>query len=405
MKVLFFFSGGFDIEHSSTILMTNVLEDCLEQNLTVHYIIPNETGENKNCPEHLENHSHLSYDVIYKKSPAKNHFVRRYLDGILYSFRCAKYIRKQKDADVIYVQSTPTAFWNILIARVFGHKTPIIYSVLDMFPGSTIASGVMPQKILQIIFFFIQKRAYQLSSHIMCMSSDMKQKIIIQGVDKEKITYFNTWFDTNNLKYVEDKDNSFISEFKMDKKKFYVQYAGNVGYVFDVDLFIDVANSLKEHSDIVFQLVARGSQLEYLTSEVEKKSLVNVEIIPLQPVERISEVYSSCNLQFIPLKHGVIGNSFPSKLAHVMNCHKTFVCCIDENADFFSIANNKRIGICCTNKNHEDAVKAILKFYKNIESISECQENAYTFSEQVFSRKQNTQIIIEQIKKQGVKKN
>ena len=381
MKVLFVFSIGFDIEHSSTILMNNVLEDVIKKGIKVHYIVPNETGSEKNCPETLKSAKHLSYDVIKRTPPRKHQMVKRYFEGILYALKTARYIYREKDYDVIYVQSTPTAFWNILICKVFGHRKPIIYSVLDMFPGSTIASGAMKHKLLQNIFYRIQRVAYNMSTHIMALSEDMKRKINEQGVPEDKITYFNTWFDNSSLNYVNDQNNSFIKEFNMNKKEvFYVQYAGNIGYVFDVDMFINIAYKLKTEKNIVFQLVARGSQLDYIKERMSERKLDIIEILPIQPVNRINEVYSACDIQFIPLKKDVLGNSFPSKLAHVMHCKKTFVCATDQNTAFFNIANSKKIGKCISIKKDDEIAEAILSFYKSKKELLIYCENAFKFS-------------------------
>lgn len=398
MKVLFFFSGGFDIEHSSTVLMKNILGESLKEDLIVHYIVPNETGNDHNCPYNLKNHKNLTYDVVRRKTTDKSNFIRRYLIGVFYSLKCANKIYNQKDIDVIYIQSTPTAFWNILMSKIFGHRKPIIYSVLDMFPGSTIASGVMPQKLLQKIFYFIQKISYKMSSHIMTMSEDMKCKVQEQGVPDNKITYYNTWFDTNKLKYVSNESNSFIEEFKMNRQKnFYIQYAGNIGYVFDVELFLDVVEYFKSYSDIVFQLVARGSQLEKLMKEAKIRGLNNIQLIPIQPVERINEVYSSCHIQLIPLKKGVMGNSFPSKLAHVMGCKRTFVCSIDRDCIFFNEANKNKIGICCSNDSYKNVVEKIKYLYLKRDILDQCSTKAYQYSKVKFSKEVNTNIIIKQI--------
>lgn len=397
MKVMFFFSCGFDIEHSSTAIMTNVLEDCLKRNLEIHYIVPNVTGSEKNYPNFYTKNVALTYDVVYQKPIEKQHLIKRYLNGITYALRSIKYIKKQKDIDVIYIQSTPTAFWNVLVAKIFGHGKPIIYSVLDMFPGSTIASGAMPQKPLQIFFEFIQKIAYKMSDQLMCMSDDMKTKLIEQHVSSNKIQPFYTWFDNNSLKKVKDHENSFISEFNMCKKdKFYVQYAGNAGYVFDVDTFLRVANSLKDDETIVFQLVARGHQLDVIKKYIINNNLPNIEIIPIQPVSRISEVYSSCDIQFIPLKRGVMGNSFPSKIAHVMACQKTFICSIDKTY-FFELANKKAFGICKEIGNIEGISEVIRELSKNKELLNKYELNALNYAKEKYSREANTKIIIDTI--------
>ena len=71
-----------------------------------------------------------------------------------------KHIKKMlPKSDVIFIQSSPTALYNIsVVKRLVKNDKKIIYNVQDMFPGSSIASGVMPRndaKFLQLL----QKRA------------------------------------------------------------------------------------------------------------------------------------------------------------------------------------------------------------------------------------------------------
>ena len=397
MKVLFIFSVGFDYEHSSTILMNNILEELEKYGIAAHYIAPIVSLNASNYPHYNFDERLISYDSIFCKQASKSNLIKRYLSGVKYAIKIRKYVKVQSDCDCVYVQSTATGFWTMASLKSCTHNIPLIYSNLDMFPGSTIAAGKMPWKGLQQIFYFLQKKMFKMADHIMAMSEDMKHKIHELGIPNDKITAWNTWYDNDRLHPVEDMDNSFISEYGIDRKKFYVQYAGNVGYVYDVETLINVAERLKGYHNIVFQIVGHGSQIGYIEKEIGKRELTNVKILPFQPVSRISEVYSSCDIQFIPLKKGVIGNSFPSKLAHVMACGKTFICSIDKTS-FFEFTENYEIGKCYEIGNYDGIVNAILEFYNSKELLKTYCKNASECAKKFFSKQRNTSIIIDTIK-------
>ena len=399
LNLLFIFSAGFDIDHSSTILMRNALEDALKRGYNVHYYAPQSAREAVNYPQGLENSERLSYDSLYIAPASKWNLPLRYIKLVEYGYRIRKFLNNKNDYDVVYIQSTPAALWIINSVKKYNKNVPCIYSVLDMFPGSTIASGKMPLKIMQNFFYGIQDSVFKKATHIMTMSYDMKLKVQACGVAPDKITAWDTWFDHSTLRIINDEDNTFISEFGMDKNnKFYIQYAGNVGYVYDVDTLIAVARRLADRKEFVFQLVARGSQLPYVNNLISKYKLTNIQIIPLQPVNRVSEVYSACDIQFIPLKRGVMGNSFPSKLAHVMAVGKSFICSIDKTV-FFDIAAEKKIGFCFEIGDIDGIVSCIKKAYANRDILKNYGNNALLFARERYSRERNTKIILDTIEK------
>lgn len=73
-----------------------------------------------------------------------------------------------------------------------------------MFPGSSIASGVMPYRWMQKYFLFT-KKAYKMSDVIVAISDDMKDKLIAQGVSKDKIEVIVNWFNDETVSEVDWK--------------------------------------------------------------------------------------------------------------------------------------------------------------------------------------------------------
>ena len=149
-----------------------------------------------------------------------------------------------------------------------------------MFPGSSIASGVMPQRWMQKVFFWLQKKAYKKADVIVAISDDMKLRLIEQGVPEEKIATILNWFDDRTVEEVDWTDNRFVEKYNLSPDVFYVQYAGTTGYVFDYKAFIYVANALKQYKDIRFQIIAQGSQYEKFREDA--RDLDNIDFLPLQ---------------------------------------------------------------------------------------------------------------------------
>lgn len=388
MKVLYFFSVGFDTPNPAYHLMEAMIEDSLNTGIDVHMISSRTTGENQDVPEHLLSSRSLSFDIVECKNIDKSAFAKRYFNGIKYAYDCSKYIKKLSDYDLIYVQSSPTVLYNLLVSKWYGKKKPIIYSIQDMFPGSSIHSGVMKRKWMQSIFFGLQKIAYNIADIITVISEDMKQKVIEQGVPEEKIVTIVNWFDDQTVHEVSWENNRFVKKYNLDKDKFYVQYAGTMGYVFDYEMVLKVAELLKDYKEIQFQMIGQGSQKDDFVREA--KGMDNIVFYPLEPQDMVSDVYSACSICLIPLKKGIIGNSVPSKAGLLMACNRAIVNSVDEDSDYYRMFNENEMGISVSNDDSEAVADAILRLYNDKEKRIRYAENGHRFGQEYYARSNNT---------------
>ncbi|HEY9059403.1 MAG TPA: glycosyltransferase [Pseudobacteroides sp.] len=400
MKALFLFSEGFDTPNPSIHLMNALIEDTLKSGIEVHMIASRITGKNSDVPDNLKKYEKLSYGIVPRKKIPKNAFAKRYLEGIGYAFACVKPIKKSKDHDVIFVQSSPTALYVILAAKLFGKNKPIVYNIQDMFPGSSIHSGIMKNKLMQVIFYKLQKIAYKVVSSIVVISEDMKQRVIEQGVPDKKIVTIVNWYDDSSVREVSWEENRFVKKYNLTKDKFYIQYAGTMGYVFDYKMVLNVAKLfLKEYKNIEFQMIGQGSQKFDFIKEMDEMGLYNIAFYPLQPQNMVSDVYSACSVCLIPLKKGIIGNSVPSKAGLLMACNRAIVNCVDKDSSYFRMFNENHIGVAVSNDDPKAVAQAILNLYKNEEKRGMLAKNGQKFGEMYYARSSNTIKYIELFKK------
>lgn len=392
MNILYFASVDFyQKPNPSFHLMYSMITDLLESNNKINYVGLALEGIEQHIPIEFINNPNFSYDLIDMPNTKKSSFVKRYIDGIKYAVAAKKHIKKMiNDSDVIFIQSSPTALYNISVVKRFVKDSKkIIYNVQDMFPGSSIASGVMPQKWMQIVFSSLQKIAYRKSDIIVAISDDMKDKLIEQGVPNEKIEVIVNWFDDRTVSEVSWDKNRFVKIANMDKEHFYVQYAGTMGYVFDYHMIIKVAEILQDDSKIIFQMIGEGSQKQEFVKTVKEKQLNNIVFLPLQPQDMVSDVYSACSTCIIPLKHGVIGNSVPSKAGLLMACKRSIVTSTDKGSKYNSMIKDNGIGFTFGDNEPEKMAEAILKLSKNTELCKHMGIKGYEFGHKLYSRAEN----------------
>lgn len=390
MKMLYIASVDFfEKPNPSFHLMKSMLDDLLQAGFEIFFIGIDRKGVGKHVPEDLFENDLFHYDLISLSHVKKSAFISRYVQGYFYSKKVKKSAKRIiDDVDFVFVQSSPTVFYTIKYLRKLTDKT-IVYNVQDMFPGSSIASGVLKNKVLQNFFFKKQKKAYGNSDVIVAISNDMKQKLIEQGVNEKKIHVIVNWFDDQTVHEIPWENNRFVDKFNLSKHFFYVQYAGTMGYVFDYKMVLNVAERLKEENDIIFQMIGQGSQKEEFMLEANKRNLTNIQFLPLQPQEMVSDVYSACSVCFIPLKKGIIGNSVPSKAGILMQCKRAIITSSDENSDYNKTINANEIGLAKGTDDVEGVVEVILKLRNDDNLRISMGQKGYQYGHELYSRSTN----------------
>lgn len=392
MRILFVLDSGFDTYGPSLHLYKALLEDLLKAGHTIHLIESVSTRKDPVIPESLENHPNFTYELIPIAVVKKSHFALRYLAGVQYCFRTIPSLKKCKGKfDVVHVQSCPWAQFAVTFAKKYV-GAPIVFNIQDMFPGSSIASGIMPRRWMQKIFYKLQKIGYNRADIITVISEDMKSRVVAQGVSAEKVRVIVNWYDDSFVTEIPWENNKFVKKYNMSRDIFYVQYAGTMGYVFDYKMVLKVAENLKRYRDIVFQMIGFGSQYDQFISEAREKGLSNIMFYPLEPQPMVPHVYSACTICFIPLKRDIIGNSVPSKAGLLMSCRRVIVNSVDEWSDYYKMFEREDMGLSASNLDSEAVTASIIKLYNDRSLIEHFANNAQRYGKEYYSRTVNTKL-------------
>lgn len=395
MKILIVMSGGFDTYGPSRHLYYALIEDFLKHGDTIHLIESHSTGNDPDVPEPFLKFKNFTYEVVKINSVPKRAFVKRYLTGLKYTFKCRKPLKNAKSKyDVVLVQS---CVWAPFMVPLVKKKTrsSVVWNIQDMFPGASIANGVLKNKLLQKFFFKLHKRAYRHADYITVISDDMKLKVIEQGYDANRVFIISDWFDDTSVKQIAWDDNLFVKKHELIKDKFYVQYAGTMGFNFDYMVVVRVAELLKNDKDIIFQMIGFGSQMDDFKNEVESRQLDNIVFYPLEKQEMVSHVYSACSVALIPLPKGVIGNSVPSKIGLLMACKKPVISTSDKNSLYVKMINDNGFGFAYGNDEYQKVADGILKMKNDLKLLDQMGKKGYEFGHIIFSRSYNTKKYID----------
>lgn len=376
MRVLYFLFEGFDTSNGTNHLALTTMHTLLDNGIEVYLMTSHSKGLFPDIPDSIKNRKGFSYSIINRDQVEKRNFVQRYKDGIKYAHHASKQWRKQiNNIDAVILQSTPTAFFSAFLLHRY-LKKPVIYNNFDMFPDGPYLFGAIKNKAIYSILSVLQKYVYKTSKKIVVISEDMKHSFIKKGIREDKLVIIPNWYDSTAVKEVHENDNVFIKKYNIDRTKFIVQYAGNIGYTFNYRAVIEVAKILKSYDNIEFHIIGTGGFEADFKHEAKAQNLHNIKFFPWQDSSIINDVYSACDIEFVPLSRGVIYTSFPSKCTLLMACGRTFLCMCEKKSDFYRFVNSEKVGICVSQSDYKKAAERISTLAENKVSLLLLEQNA-----------------------------
>lgn len=303
------------------------------------------------------------------------------------------------DIDVVYLSSTPPiqGVMGGLLKKMKG--VPFVYNLQDIFPDSMAGTGLARKggfiwKIGRIIENFTYKHA----DKIIVISEDFKKNIMAKGVPEDKIVVIYNWVDQNKVVDVPREENKLFDAYGLDRSKFYITYNGNIGLTQNMDMLLDVAKELQEeYEDIHFVLVGNGAYLDEVKRKVADQQLENVHLLPFQPYEDISHVFSLGDASLVISKPGVGANSVPSKTWSIMSASRPVLANFDEN-ELKTIIENNHCGIFTKAGDKEAFKESILTLYNHRELCKEYGHNGRKFVLDNLTREVGTQKYVDVIK-------
>ena len=385
MNILYITHAGFDTPGPNNQMAEVMFNDWLDRDHSLDAIQSHTKGINPDVPKSLENRKNFNCMTIVRRQINKAHFVKRYLDDVSYYFQTVKYWNTKKKYDVIFVQSGPTVVFLLLLLKLLRWKTPIVYSIYDVFPGHAYDIGVIKSKLIFNALRLLQKPCYKIPSAILVLSEDMKNIVVREGAATNKTHVIPAWLAVTTAKEIPIEENRFIKKYNIDTTKYYVQFAGTIGLIFNYKTVIEVAKRVKDDPDIVLQMVGDGLVKEQFMAEAKSLGLDNIQFFPLQPIDLVPDVYSACNACLIPLMKGVIGNGVPSKVPILMACRRITLTAVEANTQYTQMFKDYDMGLTADVFDYDSLASSIKWLKSHPEDVSRMVEKAYNYTKENYS--------------------
>lgn len=226
---------------------------------------------------------------------------------IIYALLLTRYRRHE----VFFVSVPPMAY---LLAVFLPHRCSTI--IWDVYPDVFKITGMRETHPLYRVWSRLNRIAFRRMFRLYTIGERMAD-LLERYVSRDRIIIQPIWsiFQCNDK--VPAESNPFVAQHGL-QGKFVVQYSGNIGLTHKVEVMVALAERLREHPDILFQIIGRGPRVAALRRTVEKKILANCQFLPFQSDEMFPLSLSAADLGVVILDELTSKGSVPSKSYNLM---------------------------------------------------------------------------------------
>lgn len=310
---------------------------------------------------------------------------------------------KAKNVDVIYAGSTPPT-QGVLCAKVkkklskkVGKTVPFVYVLQDIFPDSLVSAKMTKKgSLLWKIGRKIEDYTYRNADVIVTLSEDFRRNIMEKGVPEDKIVIIPNWVNTENVFPVSRSENKLFQNLKLDPSLFYVCYSGNIGHSQNMELLLDVAESIYPRMpNVRFVLIGEGAAKEAIAETIQEKQIKNVQLFPFQDYSIIEQVFSLGDVGLIISKAGVGTSSVPSKTWSIMAAERPILASFDGQSELAKIIASTKCGVVAEAGSKEELISGIQYLYEEKEERLKMGARGKAYLEEHLSKEKCIQAYVD----------
>lgn len=292
-----------------------------------------------------------------------------------------KYHTKLPDLVLVYSPPLPLALVGAYLRR---KGVEFILNVQDIFPQNAIDLGALTNPIAIRFFRYIERKAYRAADVITTHSDG--NRILLQNTHpslKEKFITLHNWAD---LSYFNKKPtNDFRSIYNIHHK-FIAVFAGVIGPSQELEILLNVAEKLKDCSDLLILIVGEGSEKARLQKMAIKKGLNNVMFQAFVGRTDYPDLLDACDIGIISLSSKNKTPVVPGKLLGYMAAKLPVLALLNRESDGHYIITESGCGYSAPSDNPAAVLSIFHKAYHNREQLPPKGLLGYSYAEKYFSK-------------------
>jgi len=275
-------------------------------------------------------------------------YVQRTLGELVMPFAMLRNLRKSPLAGTSWdgvVWYAPSIFFGPIVSslkKASGCRSYLI--IRDIFPEWAVDMGLMGRGVPYRFFKAIANYQYSVADVI--------------GIQTPgNAVYFEDWRKGNGRQlevlqnWLADKPADTcaidVSKTVLAGRRVFV-YAGNMGVAQGMDVLLDLAEALRDRTDIGFLFVGRGSDAKRLAEDAQSRQLDNVLFHDEIDPDEIPGLYAQCDVGLVALHPHHKTHNIPGKFLTYIQSGLPVLANINKGNDFVDLIQDEGLGAVTT---------------------------------------------------------
>lgn len=266
-------------------------------------------------------------------------------------------LRGQKfDAIFTFEPSPVTVGIPAAVMRRLKHA-PMAFWVLDLWPETLSAIGVVRNPILLKIVGILVKAIYKNCDLILAQSKSFIFQIKKYSGDESRVEYFPSWSDSE----FEMEKVQKAAEIQTAPRTFNILFAGNIGEAQDFPAILAAVQKLKAYPQIKWHIVGDGRMGQWVATFIKDNHLEqNITLYGRFALERMPSFYKHADALLVTLKdEPIFAMTIPGKLQSYLSAGIPVLAML--NGEGAELINNSGSGFTCAAGDDQGLSEIVLK--------------------------------------------
>lgn len=207
--------------------------------------------------------------------------------------------------------------------------------VQDLEVDAAFELGLLPRRGLEQLASAMERILLCRFDRVSSISQAMLYRLAEKGVDGTRLRLLPNWVDPEEIKPLNQRS-PLRRRLGLGDNQTVALYAGNLGRKQGIEILIDVARALNDHSEIRLVVCGDGPERQHLVQAAEGTR--SLQFLPLQPVDQFNEVLNLADIHLLPQRVEATDLVMPSKLAGMMASGRPSVVAASEGSELAEVA-------------------------------------------------------------------
>jgi len=329
--------------------------------------------------------------IVGAKYSNKQSFFQRIISFLGFMFLSFWAGLRIKTVDVIYATSTPLTVGIPAMLLKWLKRVPFIFEVRDQWPEIPIELGILNNKLLIKLMLLLEKSIYRSASAIVALSPGMS-KGVREVIGEEKIieTIPNS-SDTGVFR--PDIDGTNIRRKYGWHEKFVLLHFGAMGKANSLEFIVDVADKLKDNTDIHFVVIGDGATRQPLLDKIKHLGLNNIELVGSRPKTVLPKYVAACDVSLVIFAdYPILEHNSANKFFDSLGAGKPVL--LNYSGWQRDVIENANAGFGCDQCNVDEFIDRVNYLFENKTLLNGFGNNARNLAKTEFSRDKLSQKVL-----------